>query len=343
MKNGRKMILLIGLFIELVLVLLLAISIGTADIPFDEVWKILLKEGTGYDITDPDNLPGWETIMINIRLPLVMMAMFVGAGLATSGASLQGLFKNPLVDPFIIGISAGGAFGWVIGLIITLEMTDAWVNWFRAGLSFIGAMATVTIAYMVARTGNKIPLANLLLAGVAISAALTAGTQFGIYTFIENPRSLLISLLGTCGGSTWEELLIVAPVVIIGFIGSMVLSKDLNAFTMGEDDARSLGVNVERSKILILILSSVMAAVTVPFCGMIGFVGLMVPHIMRRFTGPDHRFLLPASAMFGGIFLVLSDLVSRSILDRIIPLGIITGLIGGVFFLYLLSSRRGTQ
>lgn len=341
MIRGNRGILIAALFTELILVVLLAVSLGTADIPFDQVLKIILDDLTGIDMTDPGNLPGWETIIIQIRAPLVLMALFVGAGLATSGATLQGLFKNPLADPFIIGISAGGAFGWVIALLLTLDMTQSWVMWFRAGMSFLGAMGTVTVAYLVARTGNKVPLTNLLLAGVAISASLTAATQFGIYMFIDNPRPLLISLLGSCGGSTWEELMIVAPVVTFCLIGLMVLSKDLNAFSMGEEDARGLGTNVERSKVLVLILSSLAAAVTVPFCGMIGFVGLMIPHIMRGFTGPNHRYLVPASALFGGIFLILSDLASRSLLDRIIPLGVITGSIGGAFFLYLLASRRG--
>jgi iron complex transport system permease protein len=349
----RKRALLGLLLVLMVLSILFAISFGTADIPFDQVMKLLLKGITGIDLTDKDNLPGWETIVIDIRLPLVIMAMFVGAGLSSSGASLQGLFKNPLVDPFIIGISAGGAFGWVIALIITIDMTGDWVNWFRALMSFIGAITTVSIAYLVARTGTKVPLTNLLLAGVAISASLTAGTQFGVYMFIENPRPLLISLLGTCSGTTWEELWIVGPVVTICILGLSFLSKDLNAFSMGEEEARGLGVNVERSKILILGLASLMAAVTVPFCGMIGFVGLMIPHIVRRFTGPDHRYMVPASALLGASFLIFSDLLSRTVMgtisnlfereitDQIIPLGIITGLVGGIFFLYLLVSRRG--
>ena len=340
MIRGNRKILILGLLVELVLSMILASSVGTADIPFMDVMRILLSSIPGISLMEPHYPPGWETIVIDIRLPIIIMAMFVGAALSTSGASLQGLFKNPLVDPFIIGISAGGAFGWIVAIVLTRDMNGSWIPWFRSILSFIGAMTTVTIAYMIARTGNRIPLSNLLLAGVAISASLTAATQFGIYYFIENPRPVMISLLGTCSGSNWGEIAIVGPVVIACIGALTFMSRDLNAFSMGEEDARGLGVNVERSKFLVLGIASLLAAITVPFCGMIGFVGLMIPHVVRRLSGPDHRWLIPGSALLGAFFLVLCDLFSRSALDQIVPLGIVTGLLGGAFFLYLLGTRR---
>jgi iron complex transport system permease protein len=326
----------------LILSIILGLSFGSVDIPMEAVIRIVLSRIPGLDLIESSYSPGWKTIVLDLRLPVVVMALFVGGALSTSGASLQGLFKNPLVDPFIIGISAGGAFGWIVALVLTMDTEGAWVFWFRSSLSFIGAMATVTTAYLVARTGTRIPLANLLLAGVAISASLTAATQFGIYYFIENPRPVMISLLGTCSNSSWEEIAVVGPVVIISIMVLFIMSRDLNAFSMGEDDARGLGVNVERSKFLILGTASLIAAITVPFCGMIGFVGLMVPHMVRKFTGPDHRWLIPGSALFGACFLILCDLFSRTVMDQIIPLGIVTGLLGGGFFLYLMMAGRKT-
>lgn len=342
MKRDRRTITFAVLLLLVFASVVAALSIGSVDIPFLAVMKILLSEIPGLSHLTNDLEPWWSTVVLTVRLPVVVMALFAGAALATSGASLQGLFRNPLVDPFIIGISAGGSIGWVIGVIITIDSTGTWVDWFRALLSFVGAMAAVLTAYMISRTGSKIPVTNLLLAGVAISASLTAGTQFLVYTFIENPRQVLITLLGTCSHSTWSEILVVAPVVAISIPILIIKGKDINAFSMGEEDARGLGVNVERTKFLILGVASLLAAVTVPFCGMIGFVGLMIPHMMRRIVGPDHRFLIPASALFGASFLVISDLISRSILDQIVPLGIVTGLIGGTFFLYLMRARRGS-
>jgi iron complex transport system permease protein len=268
------------------------------------------------------------------------MALFVGAGLSSSGAAMQGLFKNPLVDPFIIGISAGGAFGLVLGLLIgdRVGFLDGYL--IRIILSFLFAMGTVTAAYMLSKTGNRIPLTNLLLAGVALSASITAATQLAVYLFVENPTPLIFSLMGSCSNSTWSEVAIVAPVVVIGTALLSFYGKELNAFSTGEEGAKQLGVDVERSKLIILGLGTLVAAITIPFCGMIGFVGLMIPHIVRRIIGPDHRFLVPGSAIFGASFLILSDLFSRSILEATIPLGIVTGLIGGAFFIYLLRARR---
>jgi iron complex transport system permease protein len=340
MKRFSRGIFFILLAVILLISILAGLSTGTADIPVDAVFRILISgiSGTAIPASYPD---GWETIVLKIRGPVVMMALLAGAALSVSGASLQGLFRNPLVDPFIIGISAGGALGWMIALVATLEETGTWVNWVRSLSSFIGAVAAVSCAYMVARTGSRIPLTNLLLAGVAISAALTAATQFSIYYFIENPRSVMISLLGTCSNSGWEEIWIVGIVGLISIPILISFSRDLNAFSMGEEDARGLGVDVERSKLVILMLASLLAAVTVPFCGMIGFVGLMVPHFVRKLSGPDHRYLIPGSAMMGASFLILCDMFSRSILDQVIPLGIVTGFLGGIFFLYLMGRRGG--
>ncbi|RLF65827.1 MAG: iron ABC transporter permease [Thermoplasmata archaeon] len=336
---NRRGIILIGVLL-LATSSLLALSVGTARIPLDSIAGILISR-VPFIGSLPESQPsGWETIVMDIRLPVVIMAMLAGAALSASGASLQGLFKNPLVDPFIIGISAGGAFGWVLALIVTIDSTGWWVQWFRASLSFAGAITAVTAAYLIARTGSRVPVTNLLLAGVAISASLTAATQFGIYLLVEDPRPVMISLLGTCSNSRWAAFQDMAPVVLISLPALIFLSRDLNAFSMGEEEARGVGVNVERSKFLILAVASLLAAVTVPFCGMIGFVGLMVPHMVRRFMGPDHRWLIPGSFLFGSSFLILCDMFSRSIMDRIVPLGMVTGFLGGLFFLYLIAAGR---
>jgi len=328
------------LLIVLAASVLVSVSIGSVSVPLWDVVRILISglpgmEGAASEIGMP-----YRRIILDVRLPVVMMAMFVGAGLSSSGASMQGLFKNPLVDPFIIGISAGGALGYVVGIIATVGAPYYIANPVRIVLSFLFSVGAVFLAYNIARKGSRVPLTHLLLAGVALSASLTAATQLLVYLSIEDPVPVIFSLMGSASNSRWWEVGVVAPVVLVGTVLLMAFGRDLNAFSAGEETARSLGVNVERSKVLVLLLASLISAIGVPFVGMVGFVGLMVPHMIRRFTGPDQRVLLPACAIFGGAFLVLCDLFSRSVIDVTIPLGIVTGLLGGGFFIYLLKGRR---
>jgi iron complex transport system permease protein len=331
-----------GLILLLMGALVTATLIGPVRVPLSDLIKALLSPvpGLGPIVGRP---PDWVlTVVWRLRLPVAVMAMFVGAGLSVSGASLQGLFRNPLVDPFILGISAGGAFGWVVALTFSRNLEGVPVYVMRALFSFIFSLGAVILAYGVARTGGRLPLNNLLLAGIAVSATLTSVTQVIIYMFSETPSQLIFSLMGSCSNSLWEEVAVIAPVVLLGTALLVALSRDINALSFGEDDARGLGVNVERSKAAVLGLSCLVCAVSIPFCGMIGFVGLMVPHAVRRLLGPDNRTLLPASALLGGSFLVLCDLLSRSLLAIVIPLGMVTGVLGGGFFLYLLAVRRRT-
>lgn len=354
MQIGRKWTFIV-LFLILLLSIIIGVSLGSENLYIPYIIRALLSGipglgwiSDGFTWSGPfgierhfDGLPrGYRTIILDIRLPVVAMALFAGAGLSVSGSSLQGLFKNPLVDPFIIGISAGGAFGYVLAVIMT-EGSPLWVsNLAKIVLSFGFAVGAVFLAYLLSRTGSRVPLTHLLLAGVALSASLTAATQMLVYLSVENPTPVIFSLMGSCSLSRWWEIGIVAPVVALGTLVLTLFGRDLNAFSAGEDTAKHLGVDTERSKTIILVAASLIAAITVPFCGMIGFVGLMVPHIMRRFIGPDQRYLIPASALFGGSFLIICDLAARTLMDVTIPLGIITGLLGGMFFIYLLRIRK---
>ncbi|WP_455392189.1 FecCD family ABC transporter permease [[Eubacterium] cellulosolvens] len=331
------------LFFIVVLVILLfsilfSIFIGPEDIPFIEILKSLLNRLPGIDLDVPYK---YEEIVIDVRLPIVLMALFVGAGLGLSGASLQGLFQNPLVDPYIIGISAGGAFGYILGSILVIDLDGMLARVIIITLSFVCSMATVILAYSISRTGSKTSITHLLLAGIALSAFLTALTQIMAYFFIDNPKVIIIALLGSCANSTWTDVGITALVISPCAFILLFYGRDLNAFSAGDEGAKRLGVSVETSKFVILGLATLMASVTVPFCGIIGFVGLIVPHIVRAFIGPDHRWLLPGAFFTGGVFLVICDLFSRTIVRPFqVPVGVITGIIGGLFFLYLLSIRR---
>ncbi len=349
MKKAYRIGIIVSLGLVLAVIALIGVSLGTTDIPMATVLKILLSRIPFLGFLADDIPATWITIIIDIRLPVVLMAMLVGAGLASSGATMQGLFRNPLVDPFIIGISAGGAFGAILGNVITTQMG---MNLLLArvvviSLSFFCSVVTVFLAYIISKTGNRISITNMLLAGIALSAFLTAATQLTTYFFIDNPKSVIFSLMGTCANSQWEELAFVAPVVLIGSAVLVFFGRDLNAFSAGEDSAKHLGVDVERSKTILLCLGALVTAISVPFCGIIAFVGLIIPHIVRLFVGPDHRILIPGSLIAGAVFLVICDTVSRNVMNWFfnspvqIPVGMATALIGGLFFIYLLVARRG--
>jgi len=349
MRTTRKRFVLMALLgLLLADIMLLALFMGSTPIPLDAIFKILLSKLPGAGSLADGITPSWEVIIVDIRLPVVLMAVLVGAGLACSGATMQGLFRNPLVDPFIIGISAGGAFGAILGNVVTTEMRmDVdFARFVIVFLSFGGSIITVFLAYVIAKTGNRISITNMLLAGIALSAFLTAATQLITYFFIENPKVVIFSLMGSCGNSRWEELAFVAPVVLIASGVLVFFGRDLNAFSAGEDSAKHLGVDVERSKTIILVLGSLVTAISVPFCGIIAFVGLIIPHMVRLLVGPDHRLLIPGSLIAGAIFLVLCDMFSRNVMNWLfdspvqIPVGMATALIGGLFFIYLLVIRR---
>jgi len=319
--------------------ILLSLFLGTVRIPPSEVVKALISAVPGLEGVY-DGPEGYRTIILRLRLPILLMGLGVGIALSSSGAALQGLFRNDLVDPFIIGISSGGALGWVLASLVSQGL-----DWYASAavkvlMSFFGAMGSVLIAYLVARRGAEVPVTNLLLAGIAVSALFTSAAQVVIYLFVENPAEMIFSLMGGLGNTRWDEVAIVMPIAVFGAAALTLMGRDLNAFSSGEEGAAYLGVRVERSKALIIGVGSLVSAVTIPFCGIIGFVGLIIPHIARRFVGPDLRVLIPSSALLGGGFLVLCDIGSRSVATFVIPLGMVTGLIGGGFFIYLLGIRR---
>jgi iron complex transport system permease protein len=341
LRKGAPLFLAIC-FVLLTLLSILGIALGPVRIPLIEIVRALISAIPGME--DLYRGPkGFKTIILNIRLPIVIMAIAVGAALSSAGSSLQGLFRNDLVDPFIIGISAGGALGWVLGGILASHLGWGDMTMFRMGLCFLLSVGAVLSAYAVAKRGSEVPIPNLLLSGIAISALLTSTAQGLIYLFVDNPAETIFSLMGGLGGTKWGDLAIVLPISISGVIILAMMGKELNAFGGGEGNAHHIGVHVERTKLSIIGATSLLTAVTIPFCGIIGFVGLIVPHVARRFVGPDQRVLIPASAVLGAGFLVACDLVARSASGIIIPLGIVTGALGGAFFIYLLAVRRGKR
>lgn len=315
-----------------------AIAVGTASIPAYDVLRILLGKIPGFEnlfrFTYP---PSWETIIIGIRLPRILLGALVGASLAISGTCMQGLFRNPMADPFIIGISSGAALGSVIALALekVLAITVLYVAPFFA---FSGALGAVLLVYGISRVGGFVPVETLLLAGVAVAAFLSAVTSVLVFVYSGDVIHVLFWITGSLGAAKWIDVMIILPVYVVGTILLFFFSRDLNGILLGEETAQSLGIDVETTKKIILVISSLITASAVVTSGTIGFVGLITPHIMRLFVGSDHRILIPSSAVAGGIFLIWCDTIARTIIA--VPVAMITALFGAPFFMYLLIRRK---
>jgi iron complex transport system permease protein len=327
------------LFFILFVSILLGCAYGAANVSISDIVNIVLhKLGVpGIPVTWR---PADETIIFQLRLPRVLGAVLVGAALSSAGVIFQGLLRNPLADPYIIGTSAGAAFMATVAMLLPVSyvLLDFGLV---ALLSFAGAVGTVFLVYRLARTGGRTPVVNLLLSGVIVAATLTAFMTFLISTserFGLNLHSVYSFLMGRFAISSWEQIIVLTPLIAAGIALTRLFSRHLNAFALGEDGAAYLGVSVERDKIVLLVTGALLTASAVALSGLVGFVGLVVPHAVRIVLGPDHQTLVPVSALAGAVFLVLCDLVSRTVLAPVeIPVGVITAIIGAPFFIYLLK------
>lgn len=338
----RLVWILLLLSVGLVFSLVLACAFGAVTIPLPEIVKMTLSQTTGLDFPATWRAVD-ETILFQIRLPRVIGGALVGAALATAGVLFQGLLRNPMADPYIIGTSAGAALGATVAMILPVSLTFLGFGLVPL-VAFVGALVTVIVVYNLARLGGKTPIVSMLLAGFVISALLAAimafmmsiGDRLGL-----NLHSVYSFLMGHISVTNWGQLAVIAPLVIGGIIVSRFLAYSLNAFSLGEEGAAYLGIDVEQDKRFILALGSLLTAASVSISGLVGFVGLVMPHAVRLSLGPDHRLLLPASALAGATFVVIADLVARTILAPVeIPVGVITAIIGAPFFLYLLRRSR---
>ena len=341
LKQNRRLLILVALGAILLLCMLIAVSIGAVPISMLSILKMTINK-MGLSHFSPTWPSSAETILFQIRLPRVIASALVGAALASAGVLFQGMLRNPMADPYIIGTSAGAAFGATIAMMLPISIV-----FLSFGLvpiaAFLGALGAVLLVYNLARVGGKTPIVSMLLAGFAISAMLTAVIFFmvalsGTPGLLENVFSFL---MGSISISGWNQIIIIAPLIIGGIVAARFLASRLNALSLGEEGAAYLGINVEREKLLVLGLGSLLTAAAVSMSGLVGFVGLVVPHAVRLVLGADHRLLLPASALTGAAFIVLADLLARTLLaPREIPLGVITAIIGAPFFIYLLRRHR---
>ena len=287
-----------------------------------------------------------EAVVLAIRLPRACAGILIGAGLAVSGAALQGLFRNPLADPALIGVSTGAALA-AVAVIVLGGSIAALVPFLPMSVlmplaAFGGGLATTFVVYRIASRDSHTDVATLLLAGVAMNALTAAGIGFMIFLSNEQQlRDLNYWLLGSLGGITWDRLALGAPFIMVGALALTLFARSLNALLLGESEAVHLGFHVERTKRTIIVLAALAAGATVALSGVIGFVGLVVPHVVRLIAGPDHRLLLPLSMLFGASLLLIADLFARTlVLPAELPIGILTSCVGGPFFLWLLLRRR---
>ena len=328
-----------ALGIVLLISILFASAFGAVSVPITDIIKMAAHKFGLFNIPVTWRAAD-ETIIFQLRFPRVVGAALVGAGLSSAGVIFQGLLRNPLADPYIIGTSAGAAFGATIAMM--LPVSFALLGFGLVSLfAFAGGLTTVLIVYNLARSNGRAPVINMLLAGFIVSALLTAAMTFFISLserFGLNLHAVYAFITGSVSVTSWEQVGVVGVTVASGTAITFLFARHLNAFSLGEEGAAYVGVSVERDKVFLLAAGSLLTAAAVALSGLVGFVGLIVPHAVRLALGPDHRRLAPASALIGAILLVVCDVLARSILAPVeIPVGVITAIIGAPFFIYLLK------
>jgi len=342
--NPRSISKIIALTTLLIFVCLVAITIGPAEITLNQAVRIILSQVPilGENIALYDISISQQTIVMEIRFPRVLLAALVGIALATVGAAFQGLLRNPMADPYIIGVSSGAALGATIAMVTGLSAVVGYLA--VPCMAFVGALISIYTVYYIAKVGNRVPIYTLLLAGVALGAFMSAIVSFLMVINSESMQQIVFWLMGSFSGRHWGHVQIAAPMIIIGVIIINCFARDLNIMLFGDNTAQHLGINVERSKKLLLALGAFTAAAAVSVSGTIGFVGLIVPHAVRLVVGPDHRNLIPLSALVGGTFMVLADTFARTFMGSTeIPVGVITAMLGGPFFIYLLKRKQRNE
>jgi iron complex transport system permease protein len=321
--------------VAVLLALFLGASYGAVSIPLPEVVQIVLDQ---LGLPLGHSLPAWQVdIVWNLRMPEVTAALLVGAALSLAGAIFQAVLRNPLADPFVIGTSSGAVLGVAIAYVASAA-SFAWLGFGTSQIfAFAGSLAAVSLVYALARVGRRVPTLTFLLAGFAVSTLMVAAMWLVAYES-GNSTKVLIWTMGSLSYSTWAQLALIAPAVGLLFAASLFFVRDLNAMLLGEDQASYLGVHAERSKLLLIGLAALLTSLAVSLAGIIGFVGLVVPHIARLLYGANHRVVLAASVFLGAAYLAFSDLAARTLQGSggELPLGIVTAVIGGPVFLFLL-------
>ena len=330
-KKHRRTILLMGLV--LIACILASFSLGRYPVPIKELLGIFASR-VGLPV-ETTWTPQMEAAAWNVRLPRILLSVLVGACLSSAGAAYQGVFQNPMASPDILGASAGAGFGAALAILIGLS------SMYITVFAFSASLITVAMVFTISRHAKGDRVLGLILAGIMISSLFQSGTSF--IKMVADPGNKLPQitywLMGSLSGASWKDFDIVMIPMLCGMIPLVLLRWKLNVLTMGDDEARALGINAHQFRIIIVICSTLVTASAVSVSGMIGWVGLVIPHMMRRIVGSDYRYLMPASIIGGGIFLAVVDNISRNVSTSGIPIGILTAFVGAPFFLWLITGK----
>ena len=312
------------------------INLGTAKIGIGDVVRILFSKLSGSAL--PDTIqPGIAAIVWDIRLPRMLTGIFVGAGLSVAGTVFQSLLMNPLADPYTIGVSTGAAFGASLAILLNILLATMLPV---VPFAFASALVTLLLVVAIAQRSGMMTSSNLVVAGIIVSSIMSAGISFIKMAAGEEVAAIVHWLMGSLSATQWSDFAVIGPVAVLAGAVCMRFAPDLNILSLGEENAVALGVNVRKMRRLFLVCASLITAACVSVSGVIGFVGLVIPHILRIAFTPDNRVLLPLSALLGGLVLCLADNTTRILFRSEIPVGILTTLIGGPFFIYLFMKRR---
>ena len=345
-RTSRWKFILVILVLGLFVTILVSLNVGYAQISFDKILAIIGNEIPFLNsLIDPSSILLRDSaIILQIRLPRIIAGVVVGAALAASGVVYQGVFKNPMADSYVLGVSAGAAVGASFSLLFGTGFTIFGLRIVQVA-AFIGALCAMFLVYNISRVGARVPVTTLLLCGIAVNFFLYSIVALLEVIAGDELHAIVFWLIGGFSNVLWSDIWAVLPFVIIGIVASYFYARDLNLLALGEDQAQHLGVNVERAKQMLLVLASMVTAAGVSLSGLVGFVGLMVPHITRLVIGPDHRILFPASTVVGAIFLVICDAIARVVATPFastleLPVGIITMLAGAPFFIILFRKKK---
>ncbi|MET8694082.1 iron ABC transporter permease [Streptomyces bauhiniae] len=310
-------------------------GIGLADVAASTVHRLSGPLGLGHPVGDPFA----ESALWQIRMPRVVMSLLVGAVLATSGALMQGVFGNPLAEPGVVGVSSGAAVGAAFVIVAGVDVLGQFTV---PAAAFAAGLASVLAVYLLSRSGGRTEVVTLVLTGIAVNAVAGAGLAFCMFFGSQTARDQIVFWqLGSLNGSRWAYVVSALPFAVVGLTGAWLLARRLDLLALGDRAARHLGVDVERLRVTAIVLIAVMVAAAVAFSGVIGFVGLVVPHLIRMAIGPGHRALIPASMLGGAVLLALADVVARTAVAYAdLPIGMLTALVGGPFFFWLLRNTR---
>jgi iron complex transport system permease protein len=343
-RASRWKLIVVLLIITLFITVILSLDVGYAQIPFLNILRIMAKQIpflNGLVGSSPVS-PTEESIILQIRMPRILTGVLVGAALAAAGVLYQGIFKNPMADSYVLGVSAGASVGASLSILFGVGFTFLGVGIAQIA-AFVGGLLTIFLVYNISRVGSRVPVSTLLLSGIAVTIFLSAIVAILQTIASEKLHAIVFWLIGGFSNVQWKDVWAVLPFVVIGTVASYFFARDLNLLALGDDTAQHLGVNVDRVKKWLLVFSSLITAAAVSISGMIGFIGLMIPHMTRIVIGPDHRILFPTSTIIGAIFLVVCDAVARVIVAPVeVPVGVITALSGGPFFIYLLRKKKGS-